>query len=55
MKIVIDSMPDSSSECLFLKDYYKETCKFDGAVCFFSSRLNISKEKRICPYLIELK
>ncbi len=54
MKIVVDSIPDSPSDCLFLKDYYKETCKFDGAVCVFSSGLNISEEKQICPYLVEL-
>lgn len=55
MKIVVDSMPDSPSECLFLKDCYKDTCKFDGTICVFSSQLNTSKDKRIYPYLIELK
>lgn len=56
MKTVVDSMPDSPSECLFLKDYYKETCKFDGAVCVFSSCFDsIKEEEKHCPYLIELK
>lgn len=56
MKIVVDSIPDSLSDCLFLKDYYKETCKFDGAVCVFSSYLDsVKEEERICPYFIEPK
>lgn len=55
MKLIVSSKPDSPSKCLFLKDYYKETCKFGGAVCVFSSQLNTSKDKRIYPYLIELK
>ena len=56
MKIVVDSMPDSPSECLFLKDYYKETCKFDGEICVFSSCFNsVKEEEKICHCLIELK
>lgn len=55
MKIVVESIPDSPSDCLFLKDYYKETCTFDGAVCVFSIWIdNLEEENRICPYLIEL-
>ena len=56
MKIIVDSMPDSPSDCLFLKEYYKETCKFDEGTCIFSSCFdNVKEQYRICPYLIELK
>lgn len=55
MKIVVDSLPCSPSDCLFLKDYYKDTCRFSEACCIFSSWLdNIEEDNRICPYLIEL-
>lgn len=55
MRIVVDSMPDSPSECFFLKNYYENSCKFNGEVCVFSSWLDVPEENRICPYLVELK
>ena len=56
MKIVVDSMPDCPSDCLFCDDVYRETCQFYGEVCVLADYSDIIKEEnRICPCLIELK
>lgn len=51
MKIVVDSMPDSPSDCLFCDDVFKETCYISNSLCL----LNSDQDKIYCPYLIELQ
>ncbi len=53
LRIIVDKKPDTSSECLFKKNYNKKcnhwNCGFtDSSVCF----LDCAKE---CPYLLELE
>ncbi len=51
MKIVVDSMPDSPSECLFCANLFTDMCNIDDSLCYLSLKYN---GERKCPYLIEL-
>ena len=60
MKIVVDSMPDSPSECLFCIDVYNDICQFDKETCVYSSYYDTSLNSLYgnsvyCPYLIEVQ
>ncbi len=51
MKIVVDSMPVWSNECLFCSNIYTDMCNIDDSLCYLSLKY---EDERKCPYLIEL-